>query len=233
MLPQHCTPPAVVRAYDANQTVAVLFVRNGGIERTVCESCGHFTFRGLEGLSGKADRSNFERDVERTEETVALLRRFGADVNAVDRSALTGLSPTQALWDLIDRGDDAETAKLLLDKGADPGATFGRETLLERALFRQRWRIARQLADAGANLHPPDGAACAPAGRECHSIEAARLATLDPPTLAHLKARGLDRVAASGFTALGSLLIQPPPLRVAILSERVLPVTSARLAPVR
>jgi hypothetical protein len=45
-------------------------VRNGGIERTVCESCGHFTFRGLEGLSGKADRSNFERGVERTKETV-------------------------------------------------------------------------------------------------------------------------------------------------------------------
>lgn len=45
-------------------------VRNGGIERTVCESCGHITFRGLEGLSGKADRSKFERDVERTEETV-------------------------------------------------------------------------------------------------------------------------------------------------------------------
>jgi hypothetical protein len=45
-------------------------VRNGGIERTVCESCGHFTFRGLEGLSGKADRSNFERGVERTEEPV-------------------------------------------------------------------------------------------------------------------------------------------------------------------
>jgi hypothetical protein len=45
-------------------------VRNGGIERTVCESCGHFTFRGLEGLSGKADRSNFERGVERTEEAV-------------------------------------------------------------------------------------------------------------------------------------------------------------------
>lgn len=41
-------------------------VRNGGIERTVCESCGYFTFRGLEGLSGKADRRNFERDVERS-----------------------------------------------------------------------------------------------------------------------------------------------------------------------
>lgn len=43
-------------------------VRNSGIERTVCESCGHISFRGLEGLSGKAQRSQFERDVERSEE---------------------------------------------------------------------------------------------------------------------------------------------------------------------
>lgn len=40
-------------------------VRNSGIERTVCETCGHVSFRGLEGLSGEADRSQFERDIER------------------------------------------------------------------------------------------------------------------------------------------------------------------------
>lgn len=40
-------------------------VRNSGIERTVCETCGHISFRGLEGLSGKAQRRQFERDVER------------------------------------------------------------------------------------------------------------------------------------------------------------------------
>lgn len=42
-------------------------VRNGGIERTVCESCGNVSFRGLEGLSGIASRDQFERDVERSE----------------------------------------------------------------------------------------------------------------------------------------------------------------------
>jgi len=42
-------------------------VRNSGIERTVCESCGHVSFRGLEGLSGRADRRQFEREIERTE----------------------------------------------------------------------------------------------------------------------------------------------------------------------
>lgn len=45
-------------------------VRNGGIERTVCESCGHMSFRGLEGLSGSADRGQFERDMERSKNTV-------------------------------------------------------------------------------------------------------------------------------------------------------------------
>lgn len=40
-------------------------IRNGGIERTVCETCGHVSFRGLEGLSGMASRSQFERASER------------------------------------------------------------------------------------------------------------------------------------------------------------------------
>ena len=155
----------------------------------------------------------------RSEEAVALLRRYGADVNAGARGALAGVSPTQAAWNVIEvnRTDDAETIRILIEKGADPSSTFGRETLLERALFRERWRIARQLADAGAKLQPPDGAECAQTGRECHSIEVARLATIDPPTLAHLKLRGLDlnRAAANGLTALTSLLLEPPPMRVA------------------
>ena len=45
-------------------------VRNGGIERTVCESCGHMSFRGLEGLSGSVDRGQFERDMERSKNMV-------------------------------------------------------------------------------------------------------------------------------------------------------------------
>jgi len=151
----------------------------------------------------------------RSEEAVALLRGYGADAT-VDKSASGEISPSQAISNLIDRSDDAEAVKRLIGQGADPDATFGRETLLERALFRKRWKIARQLADAGAKLQPPDGAECAQTRRECHSIEAVRLATIDPPTLAHLKSRGvdLDRVAASGFTALASLLLDPPAMRV-------------------
>jgi hypothetical protein len=41
-------------------------VRNAGIERTVCETCGHVSFRASEGLSGTVDRRMFERDIERT-----------------------------------------------------------------------------------------------------------------------------------------------------------------------
>jgi len=183
---------------------------------------GHVEIAGLL-LEAGADpnrRDGFGKlpiDRARSEEAVALLRRYGADSNAVDRGALAGVSPTQAIWNVIERGDDADAVKLLIEKGADPSATFGRETLLERALFRKRWRIGRRLADAGANLQPPDGAECAQTGRECHSIEVTRLATIDPPVLAHLKVRGLDldRAAASGLTALTSLLLEPPLARVA------------------
>jgi hypothetical protein len=46
-------------------------VRNSGIERTVCEACGHVSLRGVEGLSGTVDRRRFERDAERFKEPVA------------------------------------------------------------------------------------------------------------------------------------------------------------------
>jgi hypothetical protein len=45
-------------------------VRNSGIERTVCESCGHVSFRAMDELSGKPDRSKFERDIERAHKSV-------------------------------------------------------------------------------------------------------------------------------------------------------------------
>ncbi len=45
-------------------------VRNSGIERTVCETCGHISFRGLEGLTGNAQRRQFEREVERAESPI-------------------------------------------------------------------------------------------------------------------------------------------------------------------
>lgn len=40
-------------------------VRHGGIERRICETCGHVSLRPLEELSGQVDRSQFERQVER------------------------------------------------------------------------------------------------------------------------------------------------------------------------
>jgi hypothetical protein len=40
-------------------------IRNAGIERTVCESCGHVGIRGLDGLTGTARRSQFNRESER------------------------------------------------------------------------------------------------------------------------------------------------------------------------
>lgn len=43
----------------------IVTVRNSGIERTVCETCGKVSFRGLEGLSGIVDRRQFERVAER------------------------------------------------------------------------------------------------------------------------------------------------------------------------
>lgn len=45
--------------------IDTVIVRNGGIERTVCETCGHVSFRGLDGLSGTASRDQFEREGER------------------------------------------------------------------------------------------------------------------------------------------------------------------------
>jgi hypothetical protein len=45
--------------------VESVIIRNGGLERTVCEACGHVSFKGLEGLSGKASLSQFERASER------------------------------------------------------------------------------------------------------------------------------------------------------------------------
>jgi len=125
--------------------------------------------------------------------------------------------PTKAIPELMERGDDAEAAKLLLDAGADPNArTQWNETLVERALFRKRWGILRALADARAALQASDEPECGTSFWKCHSIQTARLATLDPPTLAYLKGRGLDvnRVAANAHTALTSLLVEPPQPRI-------------------
>lgn len=44
---------------------STITVRNAGIERTVCETCGQVSINAEEGLSGTASRSQFERVVER------------------------------------------------------------------------------------------------------------------------------------------------------------------------
>lgn len=40
-------------------------VVSAGLERVICEACGHLSFRYLATLSGKVDRSRFEREVDR------------------------------------------------------------------------------------------------------------------------------------------------------------------------
>lgn len=52
-------------ARPACEHLDTVTVRNNGIQRTVCEACGHVSFKGLESLSGKASRSQFERASER------------------------------------------------------------------------------------------------------------------------------------------------------------------------
>jgi hypothetical protein len=42
-------------------------VRSGGIERRVCESCGHVGVHFLADLSGEVERTSFARSVERGE----------------------------------------------------------------------------------------------------------------------------------------------------------------------
>jgi hypothetical protein len=49
----HCDHPTTV------------IVRNAGIERTVCETCGRVSIRPLQDSFSAVDRSRFERPVER------------------------------------------------------------------------------------------------------------------------------------------------------------------------
>ena len=119
--------------------------------------------------------------------------------------------PTQALWLLIENGD-TERALLLIRSGADVDARNDRDWLLTRALFRQRWEIAEALIDAGAKVQLPDTPGCGRQFRDCPSIQLARFATFNPPTLAKLKAKGLDLDASGpdGHTALTSIIVERP-----------------------
>ena len=46
--------------HTANVTVV-----STGLERVICEGCGHLSFRYLAELTGKIDRSRFVREVDR------------------------------------------------------------------------------------------------------------------------------------------------------------------------
>jgi len=103
--------------------------------------------------------------------------------------------PTQVLWELIERGDSGR-AKLVIARGADPNARNSRgESLLARALFRQRREIVDALIAAGARV----------GGDE--AVQVARLASLDPQTLGNFDPNASD---ASGHTALTSLMLEQP-----------------------
>lgn len=129
----------------------------------------------------------------------------------LERGVDPRLPPTRALWLLIESGD-TERALLLIRRGADPNARDERETLLTRALFRQRWEVVEALIDAGASLRVPDSPECKPSSVRCQSIQVARLATFNPRVLAMMAARGLDlnTVASNGHTALSSLIVEQP-----------------------
>lgn len=145
----------------------------------------------------------FTRAIEsRHPELIAPLLERGVDPRS---------PPTRALWHLIESGD-TEHALLLIRRGADPNARNDRETLLTRALFRQRWEISEALIDAGASPGVPDGPDCKKSSVRCQSIQVAQLATFNPRVLAKLVAKGLDlnAVASNGHTALSSLIVEQP-----------------------
>src|SRR5688572_23710051 len=130
----------------------------------------------------------------------------------LDRGVDPRKPPNRALWIVIDHGD-VPSALLLIRKGADVHYTDSRgETLLERALFRQRWEVAEALVSAGAAVKPPDAKGCSHGSYPCRSIQPARLATFNPEMLGKLKARGLDvnTVAADGHSALTSIIADVP-----------------------
>ena len=145
----------------------------------------------------------FARAIEwRHPELIPVLLEHGANPRS---------PPTQALWLLIENGD-TERALLLIRSGADVDARNDRDWLLTRALFRRRWEIAEAMIGAGAKLQLPDTPGCGRQFRDCPSIQLARFATFNPPTLAKLKAKGLDLDAAGpdGHTALTSIIVERP-----------------------
>lgn len=133
----------------------------------------------------------FVRAVEaRHPEMVAALLARGLDPRT---------PPTKALWRLVEDGDTANV-RLLASKGVDVNEQRGRETLLQRALFRKHWEIAGMLLDAGVTVRTED------------ATSVAKLASFHPPMLARLRAAGVDVNATGdgGNTALASLVMERP-----------------------
>lgn len=111
----------------------------------------------LESGANPNRRDGFGRvplDRATTPDAVALLRQFGASESLKWKAP--EVSPVNAAWALLDKGDDAEVLRALFARGLDPNAVQNGQSLLERALFRQRAKMVRLLADTGARLHIPD-----------------------------------------------------------------------------
>lgn len=53
------------RRQDRCAHVVTLKVQVSGIEREVCESCGHVSVHAVSGLTGELDRDRFARPIER------------------------------------------------------------------------------------------------------------------------------------------------------------------------
>jgi hypothetical protein len=54
-----------IRRQDRCAHRVTLTVQSAGIERVVCEACGHVSVHFLSGLSGEVDRDRFARPIER------------------------------------------------------------------------------------------------------------------------------------------------------------------------
>lgn len=144
--------------------------------------------------------------------TLAVQSRHSELVEALlERGLDPGSPPTRALWPLIESGDTGR-AVLLIRRGADPNARNDRDTLLTRALFRQRWEVAEALIDAGANVRLADAPGCGRTFMNCQSIALARLGSFNPRVLAKMVGKGLDpsAVGADGHSALSSLIVEEP-----------------------
>lgn len=152
-------------------------------------------------------------EAAQTPEMVKLLLAAGAKADA---PVVAGL--TQQLWGAIER-NEAQAVRPLIQRGADPNAEINGGRMLHRALFQGKWEIAEALLDGGAQVVIPDRPGCERRG-SCESIQAALLASFNPPLLAKLKSLGLDldTVSATGHTALTSLVVAQP-MTIRVVSE--------------